>query len=235
MAWFSVGEGQQVMSAKNLLMATSKGVTNTVTAEQVQVYNTNTKVAQVSTYEILKVSDNLPAVPVVGDTYTLMFNNETYTYTTAAGATNTTVLNGLVTRFNAGTKKALGSVVRSGSRLLISSDIAGLPFEFSGTSSRVDVYIRALTPTESRGSNAFDFDFGELDYDAGDVITITIGGTQAIYTVPTSMSPTTLVSNLASLINAEGVFYNRFANNKLTVLVNDNLTDVPITCTVTNT
>jgi hypothetical protein len=215
-------------------MATSKGITNTFTAEQVQVYNTNTKVAQVSTYEILNVSDNLPAVPVVGDTYTLVFNNETYTYTTASGATNTTVLNGLVTRFNAGTKTALGSVIRSGSKLIISSDIAGLPFEFSGTSSRVDVYIRALTPTGSRGSNAFDFDFGEFDYDVGDLITITVGSTQTTYTVPAAMSSTVLVENLSLLTNAEGVFYNRFANNKLTALANDNLTDVPITCTVTN-
>ena len=235
------------MSARNLLMATSKGVTNTVTAEQVQVYGLVSPYTapqkHVIAYRFRNVSDDtevttLEATADVGYVFTLTVNGETYSRTHVAGNTLTTILNALVTLFNAGTKKdVFATAVRSTNKLFITSVPYGLPMVISGSTTKPGIYLEIkpqdiLTP--SIGGNAFDFDFGELDYDAGDLITITVGSTQTIYTVPTSMSPTTLVSNLASLTNAEGVFYNRFANNKLTVLANDHLTDVPVTCTVTN-
>lgn len=213
-----------------LVMGAKSGNTNVLTPTKIQTYSARgMQVAQTS-------SVTIPAYSAPGgETFTITINGKSKTYTSAVGSTSTTALNGLVTLVNADTDiSPFVNISRSASTDIISSKIGGLPFTLSASDTAASVDITYSTPTISEGGNCWDIDFGLLSFDVGDVIKIALDGVETSYTVPSEMTSSNVVTAFALLTNANGVFYNRFKTNILTVLANSYTTDVVLSCSVTN-
>jgi len=177
---------------------------NTADAAVTQAAAANvTAVAQVSTVSFDDVTGN--SAVNIGDVYSVTINGVEHSYTAAAGATMITVLNALRSRINAGDEGDAVTAVRSGTKLIISADSAGVPFTVSA--SNTDTTAAVATPTANVvGSVASveesSVDFGAANYDAGDTVSLTINGNTYQLTLTETLSPADLVNALVTSISS---------------------------------
>ncbi len=177
---------------------------NTADAAVTQAAAANvTAVAQVSTVSFDDVTGN--SAVNIGDVYSVTINGVEHSYTAVAGATMITVLNALRSRINAGDEGDAVTAVRSGTKLIISADSAGVPFTVSA--SNTDITAAVATPTANVvGSVASveesSVDFGAANYDAGDTVSLTINGNTYQLTLTETLSPADLVNALVTSISS---------------------------------
>ncbi len=139
----------------------------------------------------------------IGDVYTVTVNETTHSFTAAAGATLTSVLNALALRINNGDEKGVVTAVRSGSTLIVSSDIAGEAFNISATNTDDVVAVATPTPNvegESGVAQVSRVALGEAAYDKGDTVTVTVDGATYSYNVQGVESNADIVDALVALM-----------------------------------
>ncbi len=122
----------------------------------------------------------------VGDTYTVTVNDTVHTFTAAAGATLNSVINALVSRINKGAEGDAVTASRSRSTLIVSADTAGVEFGISATDNGAEAPVAtpvANVTGEPGAKQVNTVDLGEVAYDKGDIVTVTVAGTDYSYTV----------------------------------------------------
>ncbi|MDP4033958.1 MAG: VCBS domain-containing protein, partial [Pseudorhodobacter sp.] len=185
----------------------AQGVINAAAAANstTDVTDTPAVAATASTAQVSTVK--FDSSVAIGDTFTVTVNETVHTFTAAAGATLISVLNALVNRINAGAEKGEVTAVRSGSTLIVSSDEAGNGFTIAATDSALPAPVVA-TPTanytgEPGVAQVSRVDLGQVAYDKGDIVSVTVAGTPYEYTALGGESRDDIVEALVVLMAAD--------------------------------
>lgn len=226
------------MSSLGLIMGSKLGTNNVIsTTPQYITDGSGSMSKKVNSSGVIVLREGY-TMPTAGSIYTLSVNGRSVSYSPVAGNTITTILNKFVTFLDNETWPV--TVVRSTNKLFITARMAGLIFDsaFFTNDPAVDYQLVDMIITPNKSGNVWLLDFGTLNYDLGDVISVTVDGELASYTVPASeTSPRQVIENFAATVTPTG--FSLYANYNvelpiLTIVSNSLLPTSTISVTVTN-